>query len=593
MGNFESHSTTAYGVDLSQLSIDQVYVFYNSKVTQNASWIYSLTSQCYKCLPQLQLPYPVVNGQQAEQPLSIRFDTDLYVGPNDQGTNLSSPCTKEVDFREFGIYNCSISENEDKLLCHCEQLREGSDIFWPILCAIAFFLGLAGLYLLSLFIYRWKHSVTSATNSSSDLTQLKMTSIVGVENVSSERTEADMQPSKSKAKGRVKAIDTLRGMSICAMIFYNYGGGGYWFFDHVPWNGLTCADLVFPWFMWTMGVCIPISVRSLIKRKGTKTKSWSKIIKRSLWLFLLGLAISNINNLNIRVVRIFGVLQRFSITYLIVASFHLLFHRPSSQMTKSPGSFDDVKTIAYEWLVQIGIVTTHLLITFLLPVPGCPTGYLGPGGRNDGGKYFNCTGGAAGYIDRLILGAHCYQNPTSKSVYGGTVAYDPEGILGTLQASFQVFLGLQAGMTMLTFKGHRSRLTRWLTWGTITGALAAILCLASANEGWIPINKNLWSFTFVLATSSFAFILLSFLYAIIDVLKWWNGSPFFYPGMNSIVLYLGHEITTAVFPFQWADSENAASMQTHGYQLALDLWVVTLWAIIAFWLHSIKFFVAL
>lgn len=377
------------------------------------------------------------------------------------------------------------------------------------------------------------------------------------------------------------------------MIFYNYGGGSYWFFDHVPWNGLTCADLVFPWFMWAMGVCIPISVRSLLKRKGTKTKSWTKIIKRSLWLFVLGLAISNVNNLNIRVVRIFGVLQRFSITYLIVASFHLLFHRQSSQITQKPGSFDDVKAIAYEWLIQIAIVTTHLLITFLLPVPGCPTGYLGPGGRHDGGKYFNCTGGAAGYIDRLILGAHCYQHPTSKSVYGGTVGYDPEGILGTLQASFQVFLGLQAGMTMLTYKDQRGRLIRWLTWGTISGVLAAILCLASANEGWIPINKNLWSFSFVLATSSFAFILLSFLYVVIDVLKWWNGAPFFYPGMNSIVLYVGHEITSAIFPFQWADSENAAAVQTHGYQLVLDLWVVTLWAIIAFWLHSIKFFVAL
>ena len=92
---------------------------------------------------------------------------------------------------------------------------------------------------------------------------------------------------------------------------------------------------------------------------------------------------------------------------------------------------------------------------------------------------------------------------------------------------------------------------RWIGWSLLTGVLAAILCLGTQNDGWVPINKNLWSISFVMVTSCFAFLLLSLLYIIIDIKKWWKGQPFFYAGMNSILLYCGHSVGYNLFPFHF------------------------------------------
>ena len=119
---------------------------------------------------------------------------------------------------------------------------------------------------------------------------------------------------------------------------------------------------------------------------------------------------------------------------------------------------------------------------------------------------------------------------------------------------FQVFLGYQAGYTLQVrlptttmaqvFPGHKERLARWAAWSVLTGGLGAILCGATQEGGWVPINKNLWSLSYVLVTSSFAFALLTLLYIVIDVKSWWKGQPFFYAGMNSILLYCGHQVTS-------------------------------------------------
>merc|ERR1711994_831609 len=86
----------------------------------------------------------------------------------------------------------------------------------------------------------------------------------------------------------------------------------------------------------------------------------------------------------------------------------------------------------WQWLAAATCVALQTCLTFFLQVPGCPTGYLGPGGKADNGTHWNCTGGAARFIDVTVFGEeHIYQSPTSHHVYGG-VAHDPEGLLGTL-----------------------------------------------------------------------------------------------------------------------------------------------------------------
>ena len=123
----------------------------------------------------------------------------------------------------------------------------------------------------------------------------------------------------------IHSLDTFRGITIALMIFVNDGTGGYWFLEHATWNGLQVADLVFPWFLWIMGVCIPMSIKSFEKRKVPFGVAFVGILRRSIVLFLLGFFANTLGWIDLDKLRIPGVLQRFAITYFVVATTGLLF----------------------------------------------------------------------------------------------------------------------------------------------------------------------------------------------------------------------------------------------------------------------------
>lgn len=390
-------------------------------------------------------------------------------------------------------------------------------------------------------------------------------------------------------KERLRSLDTFRGISLVIMMFVNYGGADYWFFQHSKWNGLTVADLVFPWFIWIMGAAMSFSYQSLAKRKAGKGMIFVKILRRSLILFLLGFLVSSGGSHNFTNWRFMGVLQRFALTYLITASVHTLFMTDCNSNANTKWKYvRDVTNYWKEWIVQGTILFIHTCFTFLLPVPGCPTGYLGPGGLADHGMYPNCTGGAAGYIDRQILGdSLVYKSPTCAEIYETTVPYDPEGLLGVLTSTFLCFLGLQAGKILVTYRDTKARVKRFLVWAIILGALATVLCKASQNDGWIPINKNLWSMSYIFAMASMAFILLAFCYISIDVYDIWTGAPFFYPGMNSIVVYVCHEIFSQPFMTFW-DIEP----HSHYVYMLINVWDVMFWILLSVYLHYKQIFIS-
>lgn len=91
----------------------------------------------------------------------------------------------------------------------------------------------------------------------------------------------DSQPGEAKVKKRLKSLDIFRGIAIVLMIFVNSGGGHYWWIEHATWNGLHFADLVFPWFLFIMGVCIPLSVKSQLSRQVPIVVIVRKVIKVS------------------------------------------------------------------------------------------------------------------------------------------------------------------------------------------------------------------------------------------------------------------------------------------------------------------------
>lgn len=143
-----------------------------------------------------------------------------------------------------------------------------------------------------------------------------------------------------------------------------------------------------------------------------------------------------------------------------------------------------------QWVLIVFIVTIHTCITFFLPVSNCSTGYLGAGGLWDHSSQYNCTGGAAGYLDRLIFtNYHIYPRPTCQKLYKCNVPYDPEGnnffiklenlnfsiilvlitgLLGTLTTVLCVYLGVHAGRILQVYKKTNERVIRWLIWFLLT-----------------------------------------------------------------------------------------------------------------------------
>ncbi|XP_013797985.1 heparan-alpha-glucosaminide N-acetyltransferase isoform X2 [Apteryx mantelli] len=396
------------------------------------------------------------------------------------------------------------------------------------------------------------------------------------------------------SRQRLRSLDTFRGLSLIIMVFVNYGGGKYWFFKHESWNGLTVADLVFPWFVFIMGTSVSLSLSSMLRWGSSKKKVLGKILWRSFLLILLGIIVVNPNYclgpLSWDNLRIPGVLQRLGFAYLVVAALELLFTGAGAEsVTEMPcPALQDILPYWPQWIFILTLEVIWLCLTFLLPVPGCPRGYLGPGGIGDFGKYPNCTGGAAGYIDRLLLGEkHIYQHPSSSVLYQTKMPYDPEGILGTINTIFMAFLGLQAGKIILLYKDqHKQIMSRFFIWSIVMGIISAALTKCSKDEGIIPVNKNLWSISYVTTMSCFAFILLLLIYYLVDVKRLWSGAPFFYPGMNSILVYIGHEVFENYFPFKWKMQDS----QSHAEHLTQNLTATTLWVIISYVLYKRRIF---
>ncbi|OWZ15655.1 hypothetical protein PHMEG_00010670 [Phytophthora megakarya] len=340
---------------------------------------------------------------------------------------------------------------------------------------------------------------------------------------------------------RYEAVDAFRGLTLILMVFVNYGGGGFAIFTHSVWDGLTIADLVFPWFAWILGFSVFLSSSS--GGSMSKLQTLMQIGLRTTKLFLVGLFVNNGDNWSTW--RIPGVLQALSVAYLIVGVADCCLPTESS------------KNRVLVWHVVLGLlplVIVNLLLTFTLHVPGCPTGYIGPGGLADGGVYRNCTGGAHLYVDSLVFGVqHIFQTPTCQPRYQ-TGPYDPEGLLNWLMVAATAYFGyLQAAL----FIRARDQLLispndaqNWQLRHLLLSGAGLILLSIMSGGLWvfpggprIPLNKNLWSFSYVLLSSGLAAWLLSLLVRFINCVDGgthlkWSGAPFTSVGKNSIAIYV-------------------------------------------------------
>lgn len=429
---------------------------------------------------------------------------------------------------------------------------------------------------------------------------------------------------KPRSGGRIRAIDTFRGLSLAIMVFVNYGGGNYVrFFDHSRWNGLTVADLVFPWFVWTQGVSMAISFASERKKGATSWNLAQKTVIRAMKLYAIGLFLNGGAQINSW--RVIGVLQYFAVSYLVVGlleaflSPHAIASDGDKKSTEEayPTTWKDafwydIGRYWIQWLVMGILGMIYMLVQTFLPLQNnCPTGYLGAGGLADQGLYLNqnCTGGAHRLIDVEMFGVHhIYHHENSEGVVASSATcddvflcdvHDPEGALGWISACWMVWLGLQAGRVITTYrhlgtgpagiKGTvKPYLTRWLLWGIIISLIGGSLCGFTKNTGPIPINKNLWSPSFVFVLAGWGFLKLSFHYICVDILKLWSGAPFRYVGTNSIVVYFISEVFQDYAPLSWHYN---ASWTNHSEALVSNIVGVTTMIILARYLYLRGIFV--
>ncbi|KAG7207828.1 hypothetical protein KM043_009429 [Ampulex compressa] len=546
------------------LKYDESCVVLRASSEESSTWLYSLSSDCVLC------PYTRVSPITSEINTSVTFNTVKPVkwrvlDTDGQEEYLSAKNTSNIicelspNLGQFGLYDLVVENGNCLLKTIKEPTKPYTELFIAIGALVCILLAASGMR--SLFHCLKKKCAK----------------------------HADAEPaSKGPVKRRIKAIDTFRGASTLLMIFINNGSGGYPTLGHATWNGLLLGDLVFPCFIWIMGVCIPVALSSQIKRGVSKYAISYSIVKRSFLLFLIGVALNTVGTgAQVEEIRIFGVLQRFGVTYLVVGLSFLYFMPKKTRKMQTPilREVQDVITLFPQWCLMIVILLVHSGITFGLAIPGCPIGYLGPGGLHDDGMHRDCAGGSAGYIDRSWLKeAHLYQKSGVSSVYKSG-PFDAEGILGCLTSIFHVFLGVQAGVIMMSYKDWKERVIRWLLWAVLFGCVGCALHFTNA----IPVNKNLWSLSFVFVTTSFALAFLSGCYLLVDVTRIWRGGPFRIPGMNALVLYVGHILCYRLFPFHW----KIGSMHSRALVLAENIWGVALWTIIAYMLHRKRTYITL
>ena len=299
---------------------------------------------------------------------------------------------------------------------------------------------------------------------------------------------------------RLTSLDAFRGITIAAMLLVNNPGSWaagsiYAPLRHAPWHGWTPTDLIFPFFLFIVGVAMTFSFATRVERGDDRRRLLLNALRRAAILFGLGLLLHGFPNyLDLADLRIPGVLQRIAVAYL-AASVIFLYTGARGRIIATA-----VLLLGY-WAVMT-----------LVPVPGGAAGVLEPG--QDIGAY----------IDRAVFGeAHLWSQSRT---------WDPEGLLSTLPAIATVLLGIFTGSWL---RSDRDPATK--TVGMFLAANAALVLGIVWNEAF-PINKTLWTSSYVVFTAGMALHCLAICYWLIDVRghRAW-AKPFVIFGMNAIAAF--------------------------------------------------------
>lgn len=350
----------------------------------------------------------------------------------------------------------------------------------------------------------------------------------------------------SPQSSRLLSLDILRGITIAGMIMVNNPGSWSYVYAplrHAHWHGLTPTDLVFPFFMFIMGVSTFLSLRKF-NFEPSKT-AVRKVVRRTILIFVIGVALGWFGQLmgglasgesfgvaatHFDTLRILGVLQRLALAYGIAALIVLF-----------------IKTKYLPWIIGLLLLGYFLILRL--------------------GKGFEMSEeNIIAVVDKAIMGtAHMYKDTTPEGV---RIAFDPEGLLSTIPTIAHVLIGFLFGKMIVENKENHTRVEKLLIWGTILAFSGLLL------QYGCPINKKIWSPTFVLTTTGFAAQLLGLLIWIIDIHKKERWSRFFHAyGVNPLIIYVFAGVLANLVSsirFNWKGE--AISVKGFVYEVLLQPW---------------------
>ena len=325
---------------------------------------------------------------------------------------------------------------------------------------------------------------------------------------------------------RLVSLDFFRGLTIAGMILVNNPGSWgnvYAPLLHAGWHGWTPTDLIFPFFLFIVGVSIVLALSGKKERGESRKEIYKRVIRRTVLLFGLGLFLSGFPFFDLSIIRIPGVLQRIAVCYLI--STIIFLHSSIRTQAIWTGAFMLVYWALMDWV----------------PVPE-----IGAGLYDKGANF-------AAYMDSLLLKGH---------MWSATKTWDPEGVISTLPAISTTMLGMMTGHLLRRKMDPVEKATQMLIWGNL---------LIVAGMFWnyvLPINKSLWTSSYAVFMSGMAMVFLGISYYLIDVKKQQKFTrPFIVYGMNAITVFVLSGVAAKIlYLIKW---NNAA-----GETISLKGWIM-------------------
>jgi predicted acyltransferase len=369
---------------------------------------------------------------------------------------------------------------------------------------------------------------------------------------------------------RLRSVDAFRGLTIVAMILVNNPGDWsttYGPLLHAEWHGWTPTDLVFPFFLFIVGVSIVLALKRKADSGAARRPLVAKILKRSVILFALGLFLSgfpfglfgprSFGEL-LDTWRIPGVLQRIAICYLIV-SLLVVYCR--------------VRTLKI--LTVVFLVGYWALMT-LVPVPGQNVPDIGDKG-----------GHLAAWLDRTVFGDHVWQYAK---------VYDPEGLLSTIPALATTLFGVFAGLLLVAKLDPFEKLARIFIYGSG-------LVIWGYVWGWFfPINKSIWTSSYAVFTGGLAAVALALCFWLFDIKEErMIGRVLIVFGVNAIALYVGSGLLARTLGYVKIGGLSlkqhvftglfASWLPPHAASLAYAIaWIIG-WYLVLAWMYSRRVFI--